>query len=94
LMPEFAVIMTADRREAVRWPVAIVLTDSGQVIPLDRKTCHPSDASSLLSGRKVSEMKTLIDALDSAVHGMVDGSRVASALRAVQQLRRICRNDL
>lgn len=37
LMPEFAVIMTADRRESVRWPVAIVLTDTGQVLPLDRK---------------------------------------------------------
>jgi hypothetical protein len=93
-MPEFAVIMTADRRESVRWPVAIVLTDTGQVLPLDRKQCHPSDASSLLSGKKVSEIKMLIDALDSAVHGMVDGDRVASALKTVNQLRRICRNDL
>jgi hypothetical protein len=94
LMPEFAVIMTADRREPVRWPVAIVVTDTGQVIPLDRKQCHPSDASLLLSGEKVSEIRMLIDALDSAVHGMVDGDRVASALKTLNQLRRICRNDL
>jgi hypothetical protein len=94
LMPEFAVIMTADRREVVRWPTAIIVTETGQKIPIDRKQCHPSDASSLLSGENMSEIPALIDALDSAIRGMVDGDRVKSALQTVNQLRRICRNGL
>lgn len=91
LMPEFAVIMTSNRQANVRWPTAIIVTDTGRVIPLDKEHCHPSDASLLMSGERVSEIMLLIDALDSAIHGLVDGNRVASALQTVKQLRRICR---
>jgi len=94
MMPEFAVIMTADRRTSVRWPSGVIVTDTGRVIPIDKGNCHPSDASLLLSGANMSAMLALIDALDSAIHDMVDGSRVASALQTLKQLRRICRNDL
>lgn len=94
LMPDFAVVMTADRREAVRWPTAIIVTETGQLIPIDKEQCHPSDASSLLSGEKMDEIVQLIDALGSAIHEMFDGTREASALRTVKQLQRICRNDL
>lgn len=93
MMPEFAVIMTADRRTTVRWPNGVLITDTGQVIPIDKEHCHPSDASLLLSGEKVNELTALIDALESAIHGLVDGNRVNSALQTVKTLRRICRND-
>lgn len=94
LMPDFAVVMTADRREAVRWPTAIIITETGQVVPIDREQCHPSDASSLLSGEKMSEIVQLTDALISAIHEVFDGTRETSALRTVKQLQRICRKDL
>jgi hypothetical protein len=93
LMPEFAVIMTADRQTKVRWPSGIIITDTGRVVTIDKGNCHPSDASLLLSGEKVSELMALMDSLESAIHGMVEGSRVASALQTLKTLRRICRND-
>jgi hypothetical protein len=92
-MPDFAVIMTADRRESVRWPTAVIFTETGRLINIDRELCHPSDASLLVSGEKVGEIQSLLDALESAVYGLVDGNRTTSALRTVNQLRRICRND-
>jgi hypothetical protein len=91
MMPEFAIIMTADRRTQVRWPTGIILTDSGRVVTIDKGNCHPSDASALLSGETMSEIATLLDSLESAIHGMVEGDRVASALQFVKNLRRVCR---
>jgi len=93
MMPEFAVIMSANRQSSARKPTALIMTETGRVISLDRRLSHPSDASLLLSGEKVSEVNALIDALESAVYGMIDGSRMQSALQTVKQLRRICRSD-
>lgn len=91
-MPEFAVIMTADRRANVRWPTGVIVADTGYVIPIDRKLCHPSDVPLLMSGARMDQIVWCMDALDSAVRGMVDGNRVTSALTTLKQLRRICRN--
>jgi hypothetical protein len=92
MMPEFAVIMSANRLDGSRKPVKVIVADTGQVIPLD-KNCHPSDASLLLSGDKMGRVNALIVALDTAVRDMDDGSRVASARTVLNKLRRICRND-
>lgn len=91
MMPEFAVIMTADRRTSVRWPTGIIVSETGRVIPIDKGNCHPSDATLLLSGARMSELTVLIEALEPAIRGVVDGNRVASALQTVKQLQRICR---
>jgi len=91
MMPDFAVIMSANRLDGSRKPVKVIVAETGQVIPLD-KDCHPSDAGLLMSGDKMGKVNALIDALDSALRDMDDGNRAESAHVVLNKLRRICRN--
>jgi hypothetical protein len=91
MQPDFAVVMSANRLDGGRQPVKVIVAQTGQVIPLDGRNCHPSDASLLLSGDEMGKVNALIDALDLTLRGMDDGSRVSSARTVLTKLRRICR---
>lgn len=90
LMPEFAVIMTGDRGEKSRVPKAIIATATGEVITLDRSSCHPSDASLLLSGVNVTGLNSLLDATDEALGKVFDGDRLGNARTLLRKLKRAC----
>jgi hypothetical protein len=85
MMPEFAVVFD----ETWIIPRFIIITDTGEAIPIDTSTCHPSDAFALLEGSETIRAITLIEALDSTINDHMDGDRRTNALALLNKLRRL-----
>jgi hypothetical protein len=85
MMPEFAVVFD----ETWNVPRFLIVTDTGEAIPIDKSSCHPSDAFALLAGSETIRAITLIEALDSTITDHMDGDRRTNALALVNRLRRL-----
>jgi hypothetical protein len=85
MMPEFAIVFD----ENWNIPRYLIITDTGEAIPIDTSTCHPSDAFALLEGSKPIRIITLIEALDITIGDHMDGDHRTNALALLNKLRRL-----